>query len=199
MNNINPAVLVTGASGGIGYELARLFAEDRRNLVVVARNEAKLMRVAEELQRSSAITVRPVACDLAAPSGPKWLFDHLQGEGVTVDVLVNNAGYGKLAKFADLALEESLGQIQLNITALTCLTKYFVGPMLERGSGKIMNVASTAGFQPGPKMAVYYATKAYVISFSEALANGLADQGIQRHMPLPRGYGDRLRQPRRER
>ena len=95
-----------------------------------------------------------------------------------MDILVNNAGYGKFGEFAEVALEESAGQIQLNITALTYLTRLFLGPMLQRGSGRIMNVASTAGFQPGPLMAVYYATKAYVISFSEALANELAGKGI---------------------
>ena len=116
-----------------------------------------------------------------------------------MDILVNNAGYGKLGEFAEVPLEESLGQIQLNVTALTHLTKLFLGPMLERRSGKIMNVASTAGFQPGPLMAVYYATKAYVISFSEALANELADKGITVTCLCPGRHRNRLRQPRRER
>ncbi|HMJ21005.1 MAG TPA: SDR family oxidoreductase [Terriglobales bacterium] len=178
MNDIKPTVLVTGASGGIGYELAKLFAKDHHNLVLVARSEAKLVRLADELQRRFGITAKPVVSDLAAPSAPQLLFDQLQGDGVTIDVLVNNAGYGKLGEFAEIPIEESLGQIQLNVTALTYLTKLFLGPMLERGWGKIMNVASTAGFQPGPLMAVYYATKAHVISFSEALANELVDQGI---------------------
>src|SRR5205823_6529817 len=111
--------------------------------------------------------------DLASSAAPEFLFEQLRRENVPVDVLVNNAGYGKLGAFADVAYEESAGQIQLNVTALTHLTKLFLGPMLERKSGKVLNVASTAGFQPGPFMAVYYATKAYVISFSEALANEL--------------------------
>jgi short-subunit dehydrogenase len=102
----------------------------------------------------------------------------LQREGIAVDILVNNAGYGKLGEFSEVPVEESLGQIQVNVTALTHLTRLFLGPMLERGSGRIMNVASTAGFQPGPRMAVYYATKAYVISFSEALANELSGKGV---------------------
>jgi uncharacterized protein len=170
--------LITGASGGIGCELAKLFAKDHHNLVLVARNAPKLTQVADELQRQFGITVTTVAVDLTEPTAPQSLFAQLQSAGVAVDILVNNAGYGRYGEFADIPLEESLGQIQLNVTALTELTKLFLGPMLERRSGKIMNVASTAGFQPGPLMAVYYATKAYVISFSEAIANELADKGI---------------------
>lgn len=170
--------LITGASGGIGYELAKLFARDHHNLVLVARNEAKLMQLADELQRQFGISAKAVALDLATPTAPQSLFEQLQRDGVKVNILVNNAGYGKLGEFAGIPLEESLGQIELNVTALTCLTKLFLGPMLERGSGKIMNVASTAGFQPGPRMAVYYASKAYVISFTEAVANEFADRGI---------------------
>ena len=173
-----PTALITGASSGIGYELAKLFAKDHHNLVLVARNGPRLEQVANELQRQFGITVRMVALDLTAPTAPQSLFDELRRDGVKVDILVNNAGYGKFGEFAEVALEESAGQIHLNITALTSLTRLFVGPMLKRGSGKIMNVASTAGFQPGPLMAVYYATKAYVISFSEALANELAGKGI---------------------
>jgi len=171
-------VLITGASGGIGYELAKLFAKDHHNLVLVARNGPRLAQVADELQRQFGITVRTFALDLTEPSAPQSLFAQVQSEGVAVDILVNNAGYGRFGEFAAVPVEESLGQIQLNVTALTELSRLFLGPMLERRSGKIMNVASTAGFQPGPLMAVYYATKAYVISFSEALANELADKGI---------------------
>ena len=140
--------------------------------------DPRLAQVADELQRQFGITVRTFALDLTEPSAPQSLSGQLQSEGIAVDILVNNAGYGRYGEFADVPREESLGQIQLNITALTELTKLFLGPMLERRTGKIMNVASTAGFQPGPLMAVYYATKAYVISFSEALANELADKGI---------------------
>ncbi len=115
---------------------------------------------------------------MSAGSAPQFLFDQLARESLTIEVLVNNAGYGKLGAFAEVSGEESLGQIQLNIQALTHLTKLFLGPMLEKKSGRILNVASTAGFQPGPLMAVYYATKAYVISFSEALANELQGTGV---------------------
>jgi hypothetical protein len=178
VNEHASAALITGASGGIGYELAKLFAKDHHNLVLVARNGRRLAQIADELQRQFGITVATVALDLTDPKAPQFLFDQVRREGVDVDILINNAGYGRFGDFADVPVEESLGQIQLNITALTGRTKLFLAPMLERRAGKIMNVASTAGFQPGPLMAVYYATKAYVISFSEALANELADQGI---------------------
>jgi uncharacterized protein len=178
MNNSNFSVLITGASGGIGYELAKLFAKDHQNLVLVARNGPRLAQVADELQRQFGVLVKTFAVDLAEPNASQSLFARLKNEGVDINILVNNAGYGQFGEFSDVPLEESLGQIQLNVTALTALTRLFLGPMLERRSGRIMNVASTAGFQPGPLMAVYYATKAYVISFSEALANELAGQGV---------------------
>ena len=175
---MSQAALVTGASGGIGYELAKLFAHDHHNLILVARSGSKLAQFADELQRQFGVSVKAIPLDLAAPPAPQFLFDQLQREDVAVDILVNNAAYGKFGEFADIPLEETLGQIQLNVTALTHLTKLFLGPMIERRSGKIMNVASTAGFQPGPLMAVYYATKAYVIWFSEALANELKGSGV---------------------
>ena len=170
--------LITGASSGIGLELAKLFAKDHHNLVLVARGADKLARVADELQRQFGISARVVPLDLSANSAPQFLFDQLQREGITIDILVNNAGYAVFGEFIKNPTEEELGQIHLNITALTHLTKLFLQPMLERHSGRIMNVASTAGFQPGPLMAVYYATKAYVISFSEALANELKGTGV---------------------
>jgi short-subunit dehydrogenase len=173
-----PTALITGASGGIGYELAKLFAHDHHNLVLVARSGPKLTQFADELQRQFGVSVKTVPLDLSASPAPKFLFDQLQREGVAVDILVNNAAYGKYGEFAEIPLEETLGQIQLNITALTHLTKLFLGPMVERRAGRILNVASTAGFQAGPLMAVYYATKAYVISFSEGLANELKGTGV---------------------
>src|SRR5437763_1286830 len=178
MDGKHHTALITGASAGIGRELAKLLAQDDYYLLLVARDGSRLSQSADELQRQFGITAKSFPLDLAAESAPQFLFDQLQREGVIIDVLVNNAGYGKLGAFAEIPLEESLGQIQLNITALTHLTKLFLGPMLERRSGKILNVASTAGFQPGPLMAVYYATKAYVISFSEALANELQGTGV---------------------
>jgi short-subunit dehydrogenase len=170
-------VLITGASGGIGYELAKLFARDRHNLVLVARSAQKLGQVATEL-RVLGVTVKTIALDLAEPPAPKFLFDQLRGEGITVDILINNAGYGTFGDFAQVPQQEILGQLDLNIRALTELTRLFLPLMLARRSGRIMNVASTAGFQPGPLLAVYYATKAYVISFSEAIANELHNSGV---------------------
>ena len=175
---MNKTALITGASNGIGYELAKLFAKDRYNLVLVARSAGKLTQVADELQREFGISAKAVPLDLTVSSAPQFLFNELQREGIVVDILVNNAGYGVLGEFANISGEDTLGQIQLNITALTYLTRLFLGPMIERRSGKILNVASTAGFQPGPLMSVYYATKAYVISFSEALANELHGTGV---------------------
>lgn len=178
MNRQGQTALITGASGGIGYELAKLFARDHYNLVLVARSPERLKQVANELQNESGISVKTVVLDLSEPWSAKSLFEQLQQEGIRVDVLVNNAGFGGFGEFAAMTQEEILGQISLNITALTHLTRLFLPAMLERRSGKIMNVASTAAFQPGPLMAVYYATKAYVLSFSEALANEVGKSGV---------------------
>ena len=176
-NTSMSTVLITGASGGIGYELAKLFARDHHNLVLVARSADKLAQVATELQ-AHGITVNTIALDLAAPPAPKFLFDQVQREGVIIDVLINNAGFGIFGEFAQMPEQEILGQIDLNIRALTELTRLFLPAMVKRRSGRIMNVASTAAFQPGPLIAVYYATKAYVLSFSEAIANELRHSGV---------------------
>jgi uncharacterized protein len=178
MNDRTQTALITGASAGIGYELAKLFAKNRFNLVLVARNGPKLSRFADELQRHYGVSAKSMAVDLSWPQGPYSLFDDVKHSGTQIDVLVNNAGYGKFGEFAKMPLEDDIGMIQLNMVTLTVFTKLFLGPMLERRYGKIMNVASTAGFQPGPMMAVYYATKAYVISFSEAIANELKGSGV---------------------
>ena len=170
--------LITGASGGIGYELAKLFASDHCNLVLVARSADKLSRFAIELQSRFGVSAKGIALDLTDPAAPQSLFNQLAKEGISVDILVNNAGFGILGEFNQASTEDTMGQIQLNITALTYLTKLFLAPMVQRRSGKILNVASTAGFQAGPLMAVYYATKAYVISFSEALANEVEGSGV---------------------
>jgi len=170
-------VLITGASGGIGYELAKLFARDHHNLILVARSGEKLEQAATDL-KALGISAHTYALDLAAPTAPKFLFDQLQSAGMSVDILINNAGFGAFGEFAHMPEEQILGQIQLNITALTELTRLFLPQMLSRRSGRIMNVASTAGFQAGPLMAVYYATKAYVISFTEAVAYEVRNSGV---------------------
>jgi short-subunit dehydrogenase len=171
--------LVTGASGGIGEELARLFAADGHGLVLVARSRDKLARLAEELQAKHGVEARVLAADLARPDAPREIFDELQGAGVTVDALVNNAGFGSYGLFAETDLKFELELLQVNVVALTHLTKLFLPGMLARRRGYVMNVASTAAFQPGPLMAVYYASKAYVLSFSEALTNECAGAGVR--------------------
>lgn len=178
MESKTQTALVTGASGGIGCELAKLFGADHYNLVLVARGSDRLNQVAAEISDRCGVDVKTFALDLATAPAAQFLFDQLQREQVTVDVLVNNAGFGALGEFAGMPEEEILGQINLNVTAVTRLTRLFLPAMLARRAGKVMNVASTAAFQPGPLMAVYYATKAYVLSFSEALANEVAGAGV---------------------
>ncbi len=170
--------LITGASGGIGYELAKLFARDSYNLVLVARSADKLSQLAAELERAYQIRATVVAADLSQPSGPEQIFAATQKIGIPVDVLVNNAGFGQFGFYVETDLQEELQQIQLNIASLTHLTKLYVRSMVDRRHGRILNVASTAAFQPGPLMAVYYATKAYVLSFSSALSNELQGSGV---------------------
>lgn len=168
--------LITGASGGIGLEFARVFACEGYHLVLVARSEEKLQALAAELSERHGITARPIALDLSLPESPQMLFDLLAG--TPVDVLVNNAGFATYGRFAETDLQRELELLQLNMVALTHLTKLFLRPMLARRRGRILNVASTAAFQPGPLMAVYYASKAYVLSFTEAIACELQGTGV---------------------
>ncbi len=170
--------LVTGASGGIGEELARLFAADGHDLVLVARSRDKLARLAEELSGRHNVAARVLAADLARAESPREIFEELSGAGLTVDALVNNAGFGSYGLFAETDLKSELDLLQVNVVALTHLTKLFLPGMLARRRGFVMNVASTAAFQPGPLMAVYYASKAYVLSLSEALANECEGAGV---------------------
>jgi len=170
--------LVTGATSGIGYELAKVLAREGYALVLVARDGRRLGERAREFERSFGTPVRILPMDLSLPQGPARIFQRLRSEGVAVDVLVNNAGFGTNGPFLKADLESQAGMIALNVAALTRLTRLFLPGMAERGSGKILNVASTAAFQPGPMMAVYYATKAYVLSFSEALAEELSGTGV---------------------
>ncbi len=170
--------LITGASGGIGFELARLLASDGYNLILVARREDKLKALKAEVESAFHITATICTQDLSQPNAAKALYDFTQSQNLSVDILVNNAGFGDFGLFADCNLEKQQQMIQLNITALTEMTYHFLPQMLERKSGRILNVASVASFMPGPKMSVYYATKAYVRSFSEALFTELKKSGI---------------------
>ena len=170
--------LVTGASGGIGWELVKLFAEDRCDLVLVARNRKKLEQLGRDLHAAFGVAVRVIAKDLANAKAPAEIAQELSAAGVHVDMLVNDAGFGVYGPFAETDGAKELEMLQVNVMALTHLTKLFLPPMLERRSGRVLNVASTAAFQPGPLMAVYYATKAYVLSFSEALANEVSGSGV---------------------
>jgi short-subunit dehydrogenase len=170
--------LITGASFGIGMEFARIFAREGYNLVLVARNGDRLRQLASELEKAHGTRSLILATDLTEPGAAAYVLDQTTRADIQVDVLVNNAGFGQYGLFADSDLEECLRQIQLNVTTLTHLTRLYLPAMMERKTGSILNVASTAAFQPGPLMAVYFATKAYVLHFSEALANELRGSGI---------------------
>jgi short-subunit dehydrogenase len=166
-------VLITGASSGIGRELARRFAADHSDLVLVARSQDKLEALAEEIRSEHGGEARVLAKDLAVRESPGEIRQELEAAGVAVDVLVNNAGFGAVGPMAELDLERQMAMVQVNVAAATHLTRLFLPGMIGRDRGGILNVASTAGFQPGPGMAVYFATKAYLLSLTEALAEEL--------------------------
>ena len=172
-----PTALITGASSGIGYELAKLFAREGYHLVLTGRNAQALARIAEELS-PAPITIHVVIKDLAQPNAASELVEELTRHGQHIDVLINNAGFGLSGFFATTDWRAELDMLQLHMITLTHLTKLLLPGMLARRGGRILNVASTAAFQPGPLMALYYASKAYVLSFSEALANELQGSGI---------------------
>ena len=172
-------VLITGASSGIGRELARLFAGDGASLILVARSENKLHELAAELAEVHGVQTQVIAADLSHPGSPMQIVEALADRQLAVDVLVNNAGFGGHGSVAALGVARQLGIIEVNVAALTRLTAMLLPGMLERGSGAILNVASTAAFAPGPNQAVYCATKAYVLSFTEALAQEVRGSGVR--------------------
>jgi uncharacterized protein len=178
MNHTGNTVLLTGASSGIGYELAKLFARDGYNLILVARFLEPLERVAQELRDGYHADVRCLASDLSDPSAPETIYNYLQEQSLHVDILVNNAGFGNLGAFSPTDVRIHREIIQVNIVSLVHLTHLLLPAMKERNTGKVLNVASTAAFQPGPFMAIYYATKAFVLSFSDALRVELKGSGI---------------------
>jgi uncharacterized protein len=175
---MNKTVMITGASSGIGLKFSHKFAQDGWNLVLVARSQDKLRSLAAELEEKYKIKTHVIPADLAETNASRRIFEQVSAKGIRVDTLINNAGFGLFGEFEQTEIKKEVDMIQVNITALTELSKYFGKEMVKRKHGQILNVASTAAFQPGPLMAVYYATKAYVLSFSEALANEWEDYGV---------------------
>jgi short-subunit dehydrogenase len=170
--------LVTGASSGIGLALSELFARDGWRLVLVARSGERLVEIATDFKARYGAEAVALPVDLAQAGSAERLFEEVERRGIAVDALVNNAGFATYGYFAELPLDDERHELQLNVLTLTELTKLFLKPMLLRKRGRILNVASTAAFAPGPLMAVYYASKAYVLSFSEALGNELRGSGV---------------------
>jgi uncharacterized protein len=177
--------LITGASAGLGLEFARLFAADKHDLVLIARRKDRLDALAAELSKAHAVQVHVIAADLMDAASPQKIVDEVKQKGLQVDFLVNNAGFGSNGAFTELELAKELGQVQVNIGALVALTRAFVPGMVVRKQGRVLNVGSTAGFQPGPFMAVYYASKAFVNSFTEALWFELKGTGVTATLSCP--------------
>jgi short-subunit dehydrogenase len=193
--NMKPTALITGASSGIGLELAKLFARDGFNLVLIARRYDRLKAIADDLEKTHNIQVKYCAKDLAVSSAADEILQSINSEMLNIDVLINNAGFGWHGEFAKMDLADALEMIQVNITSLTHLTRLLLPEMIQRKRGKILNVASTAAFQPGPLMATYYASKAYVLNFSLALSEELQGTGITVTAlcpgPTSTGFGQR--------
>jgi hypothetical protein len=175
---MNKTALITGSTSGIGYELSYIHARQGGNLVLVARSKDKLEQIKKDLENKYKIDVYVIDKDLSIKDSAKSVYDEIINKNITVDYLINNAGFGDYGFFNESDWGKLERMINLNITALTQLTKLFLNDMIKRRDGKIMNVASTAAFQSGPTMAVYYATKAFVLSFSEAINNEVHNSGI---------------------
>ncbi len=181
-----PTALVTGASSGIGIELARIHAERGGDLVVVARRAERLTELKEELEGAHSVRVHTIAKDLTSPSAPQEVFDEISGAGIQIDYLINNAGFGGQGRFHERDWEDDRAMIQLNIVALAELCRLFLPAMVERGSGRILNVSSTASLPPGgPLQAVYFATKAFVTAFGNGIAEELRGTGVTVTSLLP--------------
>jgi short-subunit dehydrogenase len=178
MGSSGKTALITGASAGLGLEFAKLVAEDGHDLVLVARREERLRALAAELTARHGVTVTVLGMDLAQRSTPKQIAEAVQAAGITVDYLINNAGFGSHGPFASTELGRQLEMVDVNVRGLVELTHLFLAPMLARKHGRILNVASVAAFVPGPLMASYYASKAFVLSFSEALSAELHGTGV---------------------
>ena len=185
VENRNKYALITGATSGIGYELARLFAKDSYNLILVARSADRLQEVTDKLKNEYRVEVTPLAKDLFNPFAAAEIYAATKEMNISVDVLVNDAGQGEWGPFATTALERDLDIVQLNICSLLSLTKYYLSDMLYRNEGKILQVGSEAGTTPMPLLSVYAATKAFVLSFSAALADELRSTNITVTALLP--------------
>lgn len=183
--NRNKYALITGATSGIGFELARLFARDSYNLILVARNGQRLQKITDDLKKEFAVEVTPIEKDLFSPLAATEVYETVEQMGISIHALVNDAGQGEWGPFLETGLERDLDIIQLNIASLVALTKYFLKDMVARNEGKILQVGSEAGTTPVPLLAVYAATKAFVLSFSAALANELKDTNITITALLP--------------
>lgn len=170
--------LITGASSGIGKDLALIHAEKGNDLVIVARRKEKLLELKNHLENTFHVKVHVISKDLADTSTPEEIFKETESLGIEIDYLINNAGFGGYGFFHERPLEADLSMVNVNVTSLMLLTKLYLPGMVARGKGKILNVSSTASFIPGPMQSVYYATKAFVTSFSQALAEELKDKGI---------------------
>lgn len=178
-------VLITGATSGIGYELAKLFAQDGYNLVLVARREFELTDLASWASSEHNIEVLPIAKDLFNRDAAREIYDELQARGIQIDILVNDAGQGQYGEFIATDLDREIDIVQLNIISVMSLTKFFLRDMVARGNGKILNVASIAGKLPGPLQSVYHGTKAFVHSFTEAIREEVKDKGVTVTSLLP--------------
>lgn len=170
--------LITGASGGLGLEFARLCAMDGDDLVMVARSKNKLEAIASELSDKYGVQVTVFACDLSVKDAAQEVYEFTQEKGLSIDILINNAGFGDAGPFAYSDWKKQYNMVQLNITALMQMTHIFIKPMLERGYGKILNMSSVAAFSAGPDMSIYYASKEFVRSFSESVAEEVKDSGV---------------------
>lgn len=177
--------LITGASSGIGKELAYIHAEKKGNLIIVARSSGALNELKAELEDKFRVNVSVITKDLTQPNAAQEIYDQVSSDNLQLDFLINNAGFGGQGKFYERDWSEDLAMIQLNIIALTSLTRKFLPDMVNRNQGKILNVSSTASLIPGPLQAVYFATKAYVTSFSNAIAEELSGTGITVSALLP--------------
>lgn len=182
---MSQVALITGASAGLGVEFARLFAARKVDVVLVARREDRLKALASELEASSGIKAHVIAADLSTQAERERVVSEVSRLGLTVEYLVNNAGFGTLGRFAELDGARELEMIDVNISALVALTHAFAPGMVARRSGRILNVGSAAGFQPGPFMATYYASKAFVNSFTEALSHELSGSGVTATVSCP--------------